>query len=562
MNRIWKVKSPNPELSATLAESLKISHITAQLLINRGITDEMQANHFLYGDLAGTHDPFRLKDMEKAVARIKRAIASGEKILVHGDYDVDGITAAALLKIVLSDLKADIEAYIPNRLDEGYGLSEKCIKVAHHKKISLIITVDCGISAHKEVAIASKLGMDVIITDHHEIKSETLPAAYAIINPFQKNCDYPFKYLSGVGLAYKLAKALTVETGYPIDEHLDLVALGTVSDMSAQSGENRILTKYGLKELNKTKKIGIKALMEVSGLKGKSISCRHIGYVLGPRINAMGRIGSPEVALKLILSTDADEAKTLAETLDKENRNRQKIEASVTEEAMDKIEKEINFKDTNVIVLSNPNWHMGVIGIVASRVVEKFYRPAIVISVDGERGKGSGRSIDNFHLFNAINECSEYLIDFGGHEGACGLAIEKKNIENFRKKINEVAKSMIVEKDLYPTVNIDMEVPLSDLSEKLVDELALLVPFGPENPKPVLSSKNVSLKQEPRRIAKNGIKMWVTASGITCEAISFKMAGLSLPSKGSRINLAYSPSINTWQGVSSVQLDLKDLKLV
>ena len=229
---------------------------------------------------------------------------------------------------------------------------------------------------------------------------------------------------------------------------------------------------------------------------------------------------------------------------------------------MNKIEKEVNFKDTSVIVLSNSKWHVGVIGIVASRIVEKFYRPAIVISVDGQRGKGSGRSIDNFHLFNAINECSEYLINFGGHEGACGISIEKKNIENFRRKINEVAKNMIVERDLYPTLSVDMEVLLSDISEKLVDELALLVPFGPENPRPVLLSKNVALKQEPRRIAKNGIKMWVTDDNITCEAISFKMAGISLPSKGSRINLAYSPSINTWQGVSSVQLDLKDLKLV
>lgn len=561
MNRIWRIKNPQPNLSQTLAKSLGISPITAQLLINRGINDEMQAHHFLYGDLGSCHDPFLLKDIDKSITRIKRAIKEKENILIYGDYDVDGITAVALLNIVLTYLKANVTAYIPNRLEEGYGLNRSAVKLAHRKKIALIITVDCGISAHKEIDLANELGIDVIVTDHHEIKENSLPKAYSIINPLQKTCRYPFKYLSGVGLAYKLARALLGGT-YPMEEHLDLVALGTVSDLSVQKGENRILTKWGLKKLNDTKKIGIRALMEVSGLKGRDISCGHIGYILGPRINAMGRIGSPEVALKLLLTNDKDEAMQLAGILNRENRTRQKIEARVLGEAMEKVEKEINFKDSKIIILSGADWHLGVIGIVASRLIEKFYRPTIIIAIKGKIGKGSGRSIDNFHLFNAINSCKEHLIDFGGHEGACGISIEAKNINKFSDDINKYAREELLDEDLYPRLDIDIEVQLSELTEKAIEELGFLAPFGPENPRPTFSSRNVLLKNEPRRIAKRGFKMWVTDDNVVCEAVSFRSGLMSMPYKGSRVSLVYSPSINTWQGLPSLQLDLKDLKVI
>jgi len=561
LNRIWRVKDSRPDLSRSLSSSLNISPITAQLLINRGIKDELQAQHFLYGDLTSCHSPSLLKDIEKAVSRIKKAIQNKEKILIYGDYDVDGITSVALLSLVLNHLKANTTPYIPNRLEEGYGLNENAIKLAKKKKISLIITTDCGIGAHKEIALANKLGIDVIVTDHHEIKTKKLPEAYAIINPLQSDCKYPFKHLSGVGLAYKLAQELLKGTSYRVEKHLDLVALGTVSDVSIQKGENRILTKWGLKELNNTSRKGIKALKEVVGLRGKSVSCGHIGYILGPRINAMGRIGSPEVALKLLLTEKEEEAKKLASIMNKENRNRQKIERAVLKEALEKIEREVNFKDTRAIVLSGSGWHLGVIGIVANRIVDKYYRPAIVIGLESKRGKGSGRSIDGFHLFNAINSCKEYLVDFGGHEGACGLVIEKENIAKFTEKINEIAKEKILDKDLYPTLDVDIRVELSELTEKLIEELELLVPFGPENPRPVFVSNDAYLRSEPRRIAKNGIKMWVTDDKVTCEAVNFRTQDMEIPTKGSKINLVYSPSINTWQGVSSLQLDLKDFKV-
>jgi len=562
MNRIWRIKAPQPELNRNLAESLGISRIAAQLLINRGIKDEMQAHHFLSGSVASLHEPFLFSDMEKSVSRIKRAIKEKENILIYGDYDVDGITSAALLKKVLTHLKASVTAYIPNRLEEGYGLNTKAIKLIHQRKNSLIITVDCGISANEEVALANRLGMDVIITDHHEIKDLLLPDAHSIINPLKTNCNYPFKHLAGVGLAYKLAEALVAGTTYPIEDHMDLVALGTVCDVSPQNGENRILTKCGLEKLTNTKNKGLKALIDTSGLKGRDISSSHIGFILGPRINAMGRIGSPDVALNLLMTDDDAEAVHLAGILNRENRNRRKIESAVLKEVLEKLEREINFKDTKVIVLSGRGWHPGVIGIVASRIVDRYYRPTIVITLNGRRGKGSGRSIDNFHLFNAISASKKHLVNFGGHEMACGLVIEKKNITGFTDDINKFAADKITDRDLYPTLNIDMEIALSELTEGLVNELHRLAPFGPENPRPVFASSELYLKREPRRIAKNGFKMWVTDEVVTCEAVNFRAQNMHMPAAHTKLNLAYSPSINTWQGVSSLQLDLRDLKTV
>lgn len=562
MNRIWRIKDPQLALSQALTKTLKISQITAQLLVNRGISDELGAHHFLYGDIAALHDAHLLKDIDKADSRIKRAIKEQRKILVYGDYDVDGLTSVALLYRVLNRLGADITSYIPNRLEEGYGLNLNAIKMAHRNNISLIITTDCGISAIKEVEFANSLGIDVIITDHHEIKAGSLPDAHAIINPLQPGCRYPFKHLSGVGIAYKLGKVLLEKTEFLAEEHLDLVALGTVSDMSIQKGENRILTRNGLKKLSDTKKIGLKALIEVTRLKSKDITCGHVGFILGPRINAMGRVGSPEVALKLLITEDADEAKHIAGLLDKENRNRQKIERGVLNQALEKVKREINFKDSRVIVLSGADWHAGVIGIVASRIVEKYYRPTILIAEDGNKGKGSGRSINNFHLFNAISACKDKLIDFGGHKGACGLSIKKVDIPGFTLAINEFARTAISDEDLYPTLNIDVEVGLSEVDEKLVEEIGLLAPFGPQNPRPVFCSSNLALKSDLRRIAKNGFKMWVTDDTSTCEAVSFKSEGMSLPSRDSRVSLVYTPSINTWQGLSSLQLDLRDMKVV
>jgi single-stranded-DNA-specific exonuclease len=425
--------------------------------------------------------------------------------------------------------------------------------------VTLIITVDCGITSFKEIEQASALKIDVVITDHHEILNSKVPAAYAVINPLQSDCVYPFKHLAGVGIAYKLVKALYEGTPHFAEDFLDLVSLGTVADIAPLIGENRVLAKHGLDELNKRERVGLRALMDVANLDG-NISSGHIGFVLGPRINAMGRIGSPQKAIELLLSTEIGPAMDLAKVLSTENRNRQKIEAKILEEALAKVEREVNFKQHRVIVLAGNNWHPGVIGIVASRIADRFYRPAILISLDGKLGKGSGRSIENFHLFEYLLRCKGLLAGFGGHESACGITIEKDKIQEFTDLINAEAFKDADEGIFNPKLNIEMDIPLDNLNEDVIREIEALAPFGPDNPRPVLSSRNVYIKDPPRHIGKSGFKFWVTDSRITCEAVTFSKGNFDMPKAGSGVDLAYIPSINNWQGVQSIQLELKDIK--
>lgn len=539
---------------------LNISKITAQLLSNRGIDNVKDAGEFLACSLSSCHDPFLLKDMDKAVTRIKKAVCDKERILVYGDYDVDGMTSVAMLKQALLNLGATVETYIPNRLEEGYGLNTNAIKKAVNDGVSLIITVDCGISSFKEIEYAKALRIDVIVTDHHEIVNSRLPQAYAIINPLQESCNYPFKHLAGVGLAYKLVKALYEGTSFFAEDFLDLVSLGTIADIVPLIGENRILAKHGLDEINKRNRMGINALTEISGLSGKDISSGHIGFMLGPRINAMGRVGSPQKAIDLLLTDNKDEAAILAKVLDTENKNRQKIESRVLDEALSKLEREVNFKHHKVIVLGSVGWHAGVIGIVASRIADRFYRPTILISLDGKHGKGSGRSVEKFNLFNVMLQCKDLLIGFGGHEGACGLTIDKDRLDEFRDKINIEAEKCTHEDTFSQQLDIDMEIPLNMLTENVINEIESLAPFGEENPRPVFSSRNLVVKDGPRQIGKKGFKMWVTDNNVTCEAVNFGRNEILIPKTGSGVDLAYMPSINDWQGVQSIQLELKDIK--
>lgn len=560
MRKIWNVKKSELEILKTFSLELKISEITAQLLSNRGISTLKEAGEFLACSLSSCHDPFLLKDMDKAVSRIKKAIQDKEKILVYGDYDVDGMTSVAMLKQALQNLNATVETYIPNRLEEGYGLNINAIKKAIKDGVSLIITVDCGISSFKEIEYANAVKIDVIVTDHHEIVNSRLPQAYAIINPLQESCKYPFKHLAGVGLAYKLVKAIYEGTSFFAEDFLDLVSLGTIADIVPLIGENRILAKHGLDEINKRNRAGLNALAEVSGLNGKDVSSGHIGFMLGPRINAMGRVGSPQKAVDLLLTSDKNEAMKLAKMLDAENRSRQKIEAKILDEALSKIDKEINFKQHKIIVLGSEGWHAGVIGIVASKIADRYYRPTILVSLDGKYGKGSGRSVDKFNLFDVILQCRDLLIGFGGHEAACGLTIEKDRLDEFREKINMEAENHTYEDTFSPQLEIDMEIQLNMLTENVINEIESLAPFGEENPRPVFSSRNLIVKDGPRQIGKKGFKMWVTDNNITCEAVNFGRNEIDLPKTGSGVDLAYIPSINDWQGLQSIQLELKDIK--
>ncbi|MDD5634033.1 MAG: single-stranded-DNA-specific exonuclease RecJ [Candidatus Omnitrophica bacterium] len=560
---LWKTFEPNPRLQKILSDALGITPYLAQLLINRDIKTVEKAQEFLFGDASAVHDPFLMKDMAAAVERINNAIEKREKILIYGDYDVDGITSTALLADILKFLGARVETFIPNRLEEGYGLNMDAILGAKEKQIDLLVTVDCGINSVKEVECAKNFGMDVIITDHHVVRSDSRPKASAIIDPHQPDCNYPFKELAGVGVAYKLALAVAKGNEKEVNEHLDLVALGTVADIVPLIGENRILTKMGLKKLRSTRKEGLKALMDVASLSPEKINCRHIGFAMGPRINAMGRVGSADVALDLLMSKDNFMAGELARTVDRENRNRQNIEKDILKQALEKVTKEVDLEKEKIIVLADEAWHSGIIGIVASRLTEEYSKPAILISLDGENGKGSGRGVEGFNLFEAIKKSSEHLIDFGGHKLACGLKIKKENIELFKTALNKIAGECsdgvgaeAVE------LKIDLQIPFSYISAKLINELELLMPFGAGNKEPIFLTKGVRVKNPPRDIARSGFKFLATCGNLTCEAVTFKKSEIDKPAAGDILDLAYTPSINDWRGIETIQLNIKGIQVV
>lgn len=570
MQKAWEITSIDKSKCENFCKALNVSPLLAHLLLNRDISTVEEARGFLSGTLSSLNDPFLLKDMQKAVDRIESAVKEGEMILVYGDYDVDGLTATALLFLTLKEYDARITYYVPDRLKEGYGLNVEALKGAHKNGVDLVISVDCGITSVEEVDFLKKQRIDCIILDHHQPLKEGLPDASAIINSLQPGCNYPYKDLASVGLVFKLAQALRRKLKHkrigavpPLEEYLDLVALGTISDVAPVTGENRILIKHGLKYLATTRKKGLRALMEVAGIgRKREFFTDTVGFILGPRINASGRLSSALHALKLLLTEDEKEAKALAEGLDKENRKRQSIEEDILKEAMLKVERDVNFKDHKVIVISSDKWHPGVIGIVASRIVEKFYRPTILVAFNEDLGRGSGRSIRNFHLFEALAKCKEHLVEYGGHEHAAGITVSRDKIDTFREQLNSIAFETLQPLDLIPRLAIDAEVQLSDITLRLMKELELLEPFGVGNPKPVFAVRNLSLKLKPKVINSSTLKLWVTDGQLTYEAVGFKRTFDFKPELASdRFSLAFTPSINDWQGQETIQLQLKDIKI-
>ncbi|MFH0839282.1 MAG: single-stranded-DNA-specific exonuclease RecJ [Candidatus Omnitrophota bacterium] len=557
MRKTWNVKTGDGEVTKALIKELSISPILATLLANRGITTAKEASVFLNSKLEDLHSPFLFKDMDKAVERIKRALTKNETVLIFGDYDVDGLTATALLATIFSQMGLTVYTYIPDRLQEGYGLSKKSVSFVKEKKISLVVTVDCGISSFSEVELLRQMDVDVIITDHHQPLDGRLPDAYAVIDANRKDCTYPFKYLSGVGVAFKLAEAVC---GRFFKEHLDFVCLGTVADVVPLVGENRIFAKNGLGYLHDTGKIGIRSLIEASGLSDKKINETHIGYILGPRINSTGRLSSPTTSLKLLLTDSKSEAQQLAVMLNSENSMRQTIVEKILREALLKIEKEVNFKYHRIIVLDGEGWHQGVIGIVASRVAERFSRPTIIISSTNDICKGSGRSIGNFHLFEAICRCKELLCEYGGHKRAAGFSIPRKNIRLFKDMINAIATEDQDVGDFIPKLDIDMELGFDMLTPELIEELQDLAPFGEENPAPLFLSKNLVLKTNIQQFGKSNIKVGLCQGNIIHEAIGFGLLE-HMPSlvKNDRVDLVYQPVINNFRNEKTLQLIIKDI---
>lgn len=560
MQKIWQIKPPNPKLQAILSDALDIHPIIAQMLINRHITHIEEAKAFFDADLNSLNDPFLLKDMPLAVERIKQAQRKKERVLVFGDYDVDGVTSSALMNRVLRQMGIEVIHHIPHRVHDGYGLNHRVGELAQDEGVRLLITVDCGIGAAAEVDALNKIGIDVIIIDHHEPSEGKLPRAVAIINPKQRGCSYPFKELASVGLVAKLTQALE---GHLSDDVLDLVAIGTIADVVPLRGENRIFVKAGLPKVMTTQNKGLQALLEVAKInKVRKISPFHVGFILGPRINAAGRMNTAHDSLDLLLSEDSDEAYNLARILDKHNAHRQKMQQDIVEEALAIVEQEINFKDEKVIVLSKEGWHRGVLGIVASRITDRYYRPAVVISVKDGLGTASARSIDGFHLHRALTDCSGCLENFGGHEGAAGLTIKEENIDPFRKLINEVAHKTLETQQLIPTIAIDSEIPLSSLTMDLVDTLEQMEPFGEGNPSAVFCSRRLTVKSRSALLGKDTLKFWVTDGTLTISAVGFGMGAYhALIKPQEKVDLAYQVCVDDWNKEPTPQLKLKDIRM-
>ncbi len=560
MQKIWKYKDLDIDLKNKLAEELGTNSLFAQLLISRGITTKDDSEIFLRADLSDLYDPFLFKGMHRSVERIRRAIDKKEPIFIATDFDVDGVTSCAILEAELIRSGACVKHYLPNRVKDGYGLNLEAVALAVDFGAKVFISLDCGITAFKEALALKSAGIDCIIVDHHEPPKDGLPEAFSIINPKQNDCPYPFKDLASAGLAYKLLQALDVPD---ILDYLDLVALGTVADVAPLNGENRIFVKHGLDALNKTRRQGLQSLMNAAGLKSKKMSTHSISFILAPRLNASGRIDSAHTSLDLLLSRDENEADMLAQSLNDKNRQRQKIEEKVLREAMEQVEKEINFKDDFIIVLSCDDWHPGVLGIVASKIVDRFYRPAIVLSFQDDIGRGSARSVHNFHIYEALERCEPLLKEYGGHKYAAGLTIERKNLKEFKKLLNVVAKDGFHHEMLAPVLEVDAQIPFSLISENLLCSIDALSPFGEANRRPVFVSKNLMVKSKPVIAGKNSLKFWVSDGEWTFEAIGFGMADFfGLVNDSTKIDLAYCLGWDEWNHHNSIQLEIKDIKAV
>ena len=492
----WQVSTPDDEARQRLADELSLSPLLCQILINRGITDAELARKFLAPSLHDLHDPYLLSGMDVSVRRIVGAIQMNEQIAVYGDYDVDGVTGTALLLTFFVALGLNVASYIPDRRGEGYGLNSEAIRQLAERGTRLLITVDCGSTAVEEVALAGRLGVDTIITDHHQ-PPDTLPDALAIVNPHQQSCDYPNKHLCGVGLVFKLLTALRANMRQAgvlserlpnLKRHLDLVALGTIADVTPIRGENRVIVQHGLEELTRTVKPGLQALRQVSGRQGKSANVGEVGFQLAPRLNASGRLGSAEQSLQLLMARDRAEAETLAAGLDEVNRARRKLQADIERAVYDRIERQYGGTPPAAIVLGDADWHLGVVGIVAARIAETYHRPTFLLQIDGTTARGSGRSIPAFDLYDGLQHCAEWLEQFGGHRYAAGLTVAVDNLAALQEAFIRYADDRLGAEDLRPVLNLESVVPLADVDRSMVDELASLEPHGPGNPMPVLGS--------------------------------------------------------------------------
>lgn len=558
MKKSWKYEKQSEEEVKRICEKFEVSPLVAKIIVNRKFNSDEEINNYLNPDISKIYNPYLMEDMDKAVERIKKAIDNKERVVVYGDYDVDGITSITVLKKYFKDLGLDVDTYLPNRLDEGYGLNIAAIDKIANQKDTLIITVDCGISAIDEIDYANSKGLEVIVTDHHEC-GEVLPNAVAIINPKRPNTQYPFAQLAGVGVAFKLIQAISMKLGLPEESYLkyiDIVCIGTIADIVPLIDENRIIAKYGLQKFENTKNIGMKALIEKCGFN--RIDSGVISFGLSPRINACGRIRDPQKALDLFLVEDEKEAQILAAELDDANMERQNIERKIFESAKERIENS-NIKNDPIIVLGDDNWHHGVIGIVASKLVDLYSKPCILVCFEGDEGKSSGRSLPHFDLFNAVSSTADLLERFGGHEMAVGLTIKRENFEEFRKKLIEYTAERI-KGEYVNEITVDTVVKSNDISLDVVDELKKLEPFGEKNPVPIFLYKNMKIEAIRTLSNDRHLKLSLKDNQYIYDAIGFNLGDLKNNFLcGNKVDVVHTLEINEFNGVKKVQLNVKDI---
>ncbi|TXK79308.1 single-stranded-DNA-specific exonuclease RecJ [Paenibacillus sp. N3.4] len=562
----WSIGNADEELIETFVRDLQLNPLVARMLVLRNIRTLQEAEQFMHGSLHDYHDPFLLDGMHAAVERIRKAITQAELIRIYGDYDADGVSSTSLMIHLLKGMGARFDSYIPHRIREGYGLNRSAIELAQDQGVSLFITVDTGISAASEVAYIQELGMDVIVTDHHEPPA-VLPQALAVINPKKPGCAYPYKHLAGVGVAFKLAHALL---GRIPEELLEFAALGTVADLMPLTGENRLIVKMGLSRMQASTYAGFRSLIQVSGIERKEVTASHIGFSLAPRINASGRLEAADTAVRLLTTTDEQEAEQIAFDLDLLNKERQRIVEEMVSEAFELAEQQRAQGFDKVIVVAKEEWNVGVVGIVASKIVDKFYRPTLVLSIDPLTGiaKGSARSIAGFDLHHALTACEEWLDHYGGHQAAAGMSLNSIHLDVFRKKLNELAEESLTEEDFIPLLHADAVCSLPDVPIGSIEQLEKLAPFGMGNPAPRFMFSDLSL-DEIRTMGKEKQHLKLALSQVSdevscsVEAVGFgkgSLAGLITPS--AKLDVLGELSINEWNGVRKPQILMQDLRII
>ncbi len=557
----WILQQADNVKKEKLMKELNITSLVAALLVNRGIDSPEEASSFLYGKEQTFHDPFSLIGMDIAVSRINEAIKKSEPILIFGDYDADGVTSTSVMMMTLQELGANVQYYIPNRFTEGYGPNEQAFRHAAENGVKLIITVDTGISAIHEANVAKELGVDLIITDHHE-PGPVLPDALAIIHPKLENSPYPFRDLAGVGVAFKLAHALLGK----MPEHLlELAAIGTIADLVPLIGENRLIAKRGIDYLKRTSNLGLQALLQQTKTDPSAINEESIGFLIGPRLNAAGRLDSADIAVDLLLTRDSYEAQTIAEEIEELNKQRQAIVNEIAAEAFKEVEEKYPIEENAVIVVGKPGWNAGVIGIVASKLVDRFYRPAIVLSIDEEKGlaKGSARSIVGFDLFQNLSTCRDILPHFGGHPMAAGMTLSLKDVDLLRDRLNQLANEQLSEEDFIPVTQLDGEMELSEVDLAAIEEMQLLSPFGVNNPKPRIKLKDSNIAQMKKIGAEqNHLKLVLEENGVSLDGVGFGLGHLyDEVSPHSKLSVIGEIAINEWNNMRKPQIFLQDLSV-